>query len=445
MLTDLYELTMAASYFAEGLVGQNDQATFSAFIRKYPANRGYFVSAGLDDALGYLEEFAFSEDDLAYLTTTGLFHEDFLAYLAGLRFTGDVRAVPEGRLFFANEPVLEVTAPLIEAQIVETCLLNILHLHTLIATKAARCVWAAGGRRLVDFALRRTHGADAGMAVARACYLVGFEATSNVLAGAVSGIPITGTMAHSYIQVFPHEIDAFRAFARRYPHRSVFLIDTYDTLEGARRAARVAHELRQAGHRLLAVRLDSGDMIDLSRQVRAILDAEGLMEVQILASGGFDEFAIADAVAAGAPIDAFGVGTRMGVSWDAPATDIAYKLVDYQGRAVVKLSPGKQTLPGPKQVWRIRVDGRLDHDVLGLRDEPSALRDGEPLLQPVMRRGQRLGPPTSLADARARFRAEFSELDARHRRLIDPAPYPVCKSAALEALAAQMDEAGALG
>ena len=343
LLTDLYELTMAQSYFQHGMFAP---ATFSLFIREYPPNRSYFVAAGLEDVLTYLEEWRFPEESIDYLRSSGIFSADFLDYLSGLRFTGEVRAIPEGRLFFADEPILEVTGPVVEAQIVETFIINQVNLQSIIATKAARCVRAARGKSLVDFSLRRTQGIDAGMKVARASYLVGFQATSNVMAGKVYGIPISGTMAHSFVTSYGHELDAFRAFAESFPERSTLLIDTYDTVAGARKAVVVGKEMEALGQRLRGVRLDSGDLVSLSREVRSILDQAGLHYVSIVASGGLDEFDVEDMTSQDAPIDSFGVGTKMGVSSDAPWSDMAYKLVKYDGRPVLKLSTGKISLPG---------------------------------------------------------------------------------------------------
>jgi|SRR5579875_887220 len=428
LLLDLYELTMAQSYFDQGMTAP---ATFSLFARHLPARWGFLLAAGLDDALAYLERLRFREADLAYLESTRLFTSAFLDWLRGFRFTGTVRALPEGTVCFPQEPLLEVTAPLIEAQLVETALLNQLHFQTLIASKAARCVLAAQGRRLVDFGLRRTHGIDAGLKAARSAYLAGFVATSNVLAGQLYGIPIAGTMAHSYVQTFPDEETAFRAYARSFPEGSVFLIDTYEPLAGARHAARVGQELAAAGHTLRGVRLDSGDLIELSFAVREILDAAGLRTTTIFASGNVDEHLIAAAVARGAPIDAFGVGTRMGVSADAPYLDMAYKLVAYEGRPVLKLSAAKATWPGAKQVWRRRAADALA-DTVALADEaPPA--DAEPLLVVAMEEGQRrLHEP--LATARARAGQELAALPAALRRIDAPQPPRVAFSAALVAL-----------
>jgi nicotinate phosphoribosyltransferase len=411
LLLDLYELTMAQSYFDQGMEAS---ATFSLFARHLPAGWGYFLAAGLDDVLAYLESLTFGDEEIAYLRTTRLFSEAFLGHLHQLRFTGSVRALPEGTICFPNEPLLEVTAPITEAQLVETVVVNQVHLQTLIASKAARCVEAAQGRRLIDFGLRRTHGTDAGLKAARCAYLAGFDGTSNVLAGQRYGIPIAGTMAHSYVQAFPDEKTAFRAFARSYPDATTLLIDTYDTLEGARRAALVGQELAAGGHRLRGVRLDSGDLIELSFGVREILDAGRLQETTIFASGNVDEHLIAQAVAAGAPIDAFGVGTRMGVSADAPYLDMAYKLVVYDGRPVLKLSVGKATWPGAKQVWRRETDeGIEDWLTLATEGGPKGTR---PLLLSVMDRGQRL-QREPLEVARVQARGARTALPSSYRQL----------------------------
>lgn len=432
LLVDLYELTMGQSYFDEGVHGR--PAVFSAYVRHLPPGWGYLVSSGLDDVLRVLESFSFTDSDLAYLQSTGLFTEAYLDHLAGLRFEGEVRAMPEGTPFFPDEPLLELRAPLLPAQLVETIVLNELHFQSLIAAKAARCVDAAGGRTLVDFSLRRTHRGDAGLRVARASFLAGFDSTSNVLAGKEYGIPIAGTMAHSYVQAFEHEVDAFRAYAAAYPDRSILLVDTYDTLEGVRRAAAVGRELAGRGHRLTGVRLDSGDLLALSRAARAILDEAGLSGVTVFASGGLDERAVEALLAAGAPIDGFGIGSALGTSADAPSLDMAYKLVEIGGRATMKLSAEKATLPGAKQVWRVTLGGRFAYDVLTTASG-AAPPGGEPLLELVMAGGRRLAE-RSLAEARSRFSAQRSRLGEEHRR-VDAEPYEVRIS---DALLAARDE-----
>jgi nicotinate phosphoribosyltransferase len=430
LLVDLYQLTMGESYVAEGIAER--EATFSLFFRTLPDGWGYALAAGLESALRYLEELRFGEDDLAYLGETGLFGERFLERLRSFRFSGAVRAVPEGTAVFPVEPLLELTAPLVEAQVVETMVLNEIHLQTLVASKAARSVEAAGGRLLVDFALRRAHGGEAGLKVARASHLAGFDSTSNVLAGRLHGIPIAGTMAHSYVESFDDELEAFRAFARSYPDDSVLLVDTYDTLEGTRRAAVVGRELAARGHRLRGVRLDSGDLVELSRGVRAILDEAGLEDAMVFASGGLDEYEIARLLDAGAPIGGFGVGTKMGVSADAPFLDMAYKLVELDGRPVLKLSPGKATLPGPKQVLRAREDGLARYDVLGPAAGAGDDEGGAPLLLEVMREGRTIWSE-SLAEVRARARSERESLPPEVRAL-EAASYEVRVDPALAAL-----------
>jgi len=436
LFTDLYELTMAQAYFSQGMFAP---ATFSLSIRSYPPSRAYFVAAGLEDVLDYLANLRFSSAGLDYLRSTSIFTEDFLDYLGGLRFTGSVRAIPEGRLFFTDEPPIEVTAPVIEAQLAETFVINQINLQTILATKASRCVWAARGRILTDFASRRAQGVDAALKMARSSYIAGFQSTSNVLAAQRYGIPPAGTMAHSFISCFTSETGAFRAYASAFPDRAIFLLDTYDTIEGAWKAVAVAKEMEAAGHRLLAVRLDSGDFHSLSRNVRKILDGAGLDYVRVLASGGLDEYELDTLLRAGAPIDMFGVGTKAGVSADAPWSDMAYKLVSYDERPVMKLSPDKVSLPGAKQVFRFRDSaGQFSQDIIGLRDE--SIPGGTPLLTQVMAGGRRTGPDPAIAEIRDRFADDFRGLDDRFKELDEPPHYPVAISPGLERLAAQVRE-----
>lgn len=421
LLTDLYQLTMAQSYFQSR---KTEPATFSLFIRNYPLNRGCFVSAGLEDVLDFLAEFAFDAAAIDYLHSRRLFADEFLDFLKGLRFTGEVWAIPEGRLFFREEPILEITAPIVEAQIVETFIINQINLQTLIATKAARCVHAAEGRAVVDFSLRRTHGIDAGLKVARSSYLAGFSATSNVLAGQRYGIPIVGTMAHSFVLSFEREIDAFRSFVSSFPDHSTLLVDTYDTLSGTRNAIEVSREMASKGGRLSGVRIDSGDLAFLAREVRRLLDAEGLSDVKIIGSGGLDEYDLAALSEAKVPYDSYGVGTKMGVSADAPWFDMAYKLVEYNGRPVLKLSTGKATVPGGKQVFRFVDDrGRLEKDLIGLRGEK--LSGSEALLHKVMARGRPAESHPTLREIRQRFLEEFSRLDEKIKAIRNPVLHPV--------------------
>ena len=430
LFTDLYELTMAASYFAHGV---SDTATFSLFIRDVYATRNYFVAAGLEQVLDELAAFQFSDPDISYLKSTGRFSEHFLDCLRQLRFTGNVYAMPEGTVFFANEPVMEVTAPIVEAQLIETFVLNTVGFQTMIASKAARCFHTADGRPLIDFSLRRTQGQDAGIKVARSTFIAGFAATSNVLAGKMFGIPISGTMAHSYVSAFDDERDAFFAYADTFPDHSIFLIDTYDSVEGARHAAAVAKEMKKKGHALLGVRLDSGDMASLSQQVRKVLDDAGLYDVKIFASSGFDEFKIAKVVSEGAAIDAFGVGTKVGVSADAPFVDVVYKMVRFKGRDVRKLSPGKVTLAGEKQVFRKSdQNGRYLEDIIGQRDE--VMDKGKPLLEKVMENGKLLRPHPQLQILQETFKENFAALDERYKSIKDHKAYPVKLSTRLQNL-----------
>ncbi|HYB13900.1 MAG TPA: nicotinate phosphoribosyltransferase, partial [Streptosporangiaceae bacterium] len=414
LLTDLYELNMAASYLRRSMTGK---ATFSLFVRALPPGRGFLVAAGLADCLRFLEDFSFTEDDLGYLRQVEGYGEDILRAFAGLRFTGDVRAVPEGRVVFAGEPLLEVTAPVAEAQLAETVLLNHVTFQTAVAAKAARCVLAAGGAQLVDFSFRRAQGIDAAMAVARASAIAGFAATSNVAAARRYGLVAAGTMAHSFIEAFGDEQAAFTAFAEDFPGLITFLVDTYDTGRGVRNVIEVTRRLRLPGP--VGVRLDSGDLAALARMARAMLDEAGLADARIFASGSLDEYAIAALAAAGAPIDAYGVGTKMGVSADAPYLDSAYKLAAYDGRPVMKLSAGKTSPPGAKQVYR-----GPDGDVLALREEPPP-PGHQPLLVPVMREGRPVGAQEPLAAARQRCRADLAWLPSAARALQDPVPVPV--------------------
>jgi nicotinate phosphoribosyltransferase len=439
LLVDLYELTMLEAYLAEGLRGE---AVFSLFTRRLPPGRNYLVAAGLEDVLSILERLTFTDEDLAYLRSLGMFSDRVLNWLADFRFTGDVHAVAEGTPVFGGEPLVEVTAPLPEAQLVETAVLNQVHFQTVAASKAARVVDAAQGRTVVDFGVRRMPGAEAGARIARAQFVAGVTATSDVLAGQRDGIPVAGTMAHSYVQAHSSQIDAFRAFVRVYPEATL-LVDTYDTLGGVRDVVRLARELGPA-FRVRAVRLDSGDLLELSRGARRILDDAGLTAVSIFASGGLDEDRITRLVASGAPITGFGVGTAMGISEDAPSLDMAYKLVAYGGRDRMKLSPGKALLPGRKQVFRREDDGCAIGDVIAGADEHCA---GRPLLSLVMRRGSRTSPRPSLEASRALAREERRRLPPRIVALAaaDP-PYPVDVSGGLAArrdvLAAQLAAAG---
>ncbi|MCC6382620.1 MAG: nicotinate phosphoribosyltransferase [Dehalococcoidia bacterium] len=433
LLTDLYELTMAASYHRHGM---NETATFDLFVRSLPERRSFLVACGLEDALSYLETFRFDEAATAYLRSLELFGDDFLEYLLGMRFTGEVWAMAEGETAFAGEPLLRVTAPRIEAQLVETFLLNCVSFQTLIASKAARVTLACQGRPYADFSARRDHGADAALRAARAAYVGGAASTSNVLAGAVYGIPVSGTMAHSYVQSFAREEDAFRTYAEDFPGRTTLLIDTYDTVRGARRAVAAASRLSTSGGAIQAVRLDSGDLVGLALKVRAVLDEAGLQIVSIFASGDLDEYRISDILAAGAPVDAFGVGTQLGTSADAPALSAVYKLVQDERGPRIKLSTGKVTLPGVKQVYRAS-DGACDtHDTVALVGEEGI--EGRPLLTQVMSGGRRTRPAPPLDDLRTRRETAVARLPGRLQLLhAQVLPYEVRWSPGLQALLAE--------
>ena len=420
LLTDLYQLTMLQAYYDRGMM---EEASFEFFVRKLPEHRNYLVAAGLQQVIDYLLEFRFKPEETEYLSTTGHFSDDFLYYLESLRFEGDVWAMPEGTVFFTDEPVVRVTASLPQAQILETRVINLLQFQTLIASKAARVKGEAPEALLVDFGLRRAHGAEAGLFAARASYIAGFSGTSTVLAGKEFGIPIFGTMAHSYIQAHDNEVDAFRTFARSHPDNVVLLIDTYDTEDGARKVIEVAEELADSGISIKAVRIDSGDLGSLSRKVRKILDEGGLQDVGIFASGGLDEYAIRDFVQSGTPITGFGVGTSMDVSEDAPYLNCAYKLVEYAGEGRRKRSEGKATWPGRKQVFRRRDDSVMSGDRICLVGEEC---EGDPLLEPVMNGGSPLNEIAPVDVIRERVREQLDALPEMIRSL-EPAsrPYPV--------------------
>jgi len=426
LFVDLYELTMAQGYVA---MDMHEQATFSLFVRRLPGRRNYLLACGLDDVLHYLENLRFEADSLQHLSSLGHFDERFLAWLSDFRFSGDVRAVPEGTPIFANEPILEVTAPIAEAQLAETFVMNQIHLQTTLASKASRVVTAAAGRSVVDFGPRRMHGTDAAIKAARAFHVAGVDATSNVFASKIYGVAASGTMAHSFVQAAESELDAFRAFARLYP-QTVLLVDTYDTRRGVERVCELAREMGD-DFKVRAIRLDSGDLTKLAFEARQLLDDAGLQDVGIFASSSLDEDAIDAIVRANAPIDGFGVGTKMGVSEDAPSLDIAYKLSEYAGEGRLKTSTGKPILPGPKQVFRHSRDGAAIGDTIAQADEDI---DGEPLLTLVMADGQRLGKwGAPLEAARDHAKAEIGRLPPAVRAL-EPArePYPVTVSTALE-------------
>jgi len=456
LLTDLYQLTMMQAYQASNM---DETASFEFFFRRLPPNRSFLLSAGLEPLLEWLEKLAFTEEEIDWLRSLNRFEPQFLDGLQRLRFLGEVSAVPEGTVLFANEPMVRVTAPIMQAQLIETRLINLLHYQTLVATKAARCVLAAQRVPVVDFGLRRAHGAEAGLLAARAAWIAGFSATSNVLAGLQFGIPLAGTMAHAYVQAHEAEALAFESFARANPNYALMLIDTYDTEQGAHRAVAVAQALAHQGIKLQGVRIDSGDLAPLSRRVRKILDDAGLTEARILVSGNLDEWQIAALNAVGAPIDTYCVGTALTTSMDVPALDCACKLVEYAGRPRSKRSIGKQTLPGCKQVWR-RLDAHacIAEDLISLSHEACELRSagGDPrqlslrgfsasagkpraLLQVVMREGRRLRPAPTLAQLRDYAASELASLPAASRDLDGSTPPPVRLSKGLQAVIKPFD------
>ncbi|MDP9386823.1 MAG: nicotinate phosphoribosyltransferase [Actinomycetota bacterium] len=437
LLVDLYELAMVDVYRREGMAGR--PATFSLFVRGLPAQRSCLVAAGLDDALAWLEALRFGPTELAALERLGLFGTDFLDWLGQLRFTGSVRAVPEGTVVFAGEPILEVDAPIGEAQLAETFLLNQITLQTILATKAARCRHAAGGRAVVDFALRRAQGIDAGMKLARMCRLVGLAGTSNVAGADRYGVAATGTMAHSFVQAYADEAEALRAYASAFGDATVLLVDTYDTERGIDRAIDVARELRERGVEIRGIRLDSGDLAALAHRARRRLDDAGFRAVGVFVSGGLDEYRIHELVhGERAPIDGFGVGSALGASTDAPTLDTVYKLVAYDGRPVRKTSTGKRTWPGAKQVWRAPD---WSDDTLALVDEAPPSPGHRPLLTEVLRHGRRSAAGRrTLADANQHFEHQWSALPDALKALTGAAAHPVTVSPGLRRLAAQLDE-----
>lgn len=434
LLTDFYQLTMLQAYFDRGM---NDTATFEFFVRKLPAQRNFLMAAGLEQVIDYLAGLRFLPEEIDWLAATNRFKPEFLRSLADLKFTGDVWAMPEGTVFFSDEPILRITAPIREAQLVESRVINLLHYETLVASKAARCVVAAPGKLLVDFGMRRAHAAEAALLSARASYLAGFSGTATVLAGMRFGIPVYGTMAHSYVQAHDDEAQAFEDFARSQPGNSTLLIDTYDTEGAAHKVVKLAAKLADSDIRIQAVRIDSGDLGEHARRVRRILDAGGLAGVTIFASGNLDEYKLRELLASGAPIDGFGVGTRMNTSADAPYLDCAYKLTEYAGLARRKRSEGKATWPGRKQVYR-RVDssGEWAGDLLTLQGDEAP---GTALLEPVVLAGQRRFAAPSLQASRDHARRQLAALPERLRTLDPAEPRPAEVSAALEALAQEVD------
>jgi len=434
LLTDLYQLTMLQGYFHQRM---EETAVFEFFIRRLPPERNFFLAAGLEQVIDFLEDLAFTADELDWLSKTGRFRQEFVDYLAKLRFTGDVHAMPEGTVFFPHEPMLRVTAPLPEAQLVESRLINLLQFQTLIASKAARCVLAAPEKLLVDFGMRRAHGAEAGLLAARASYLAGFAGSATVLAGMTFDVPIFGTMAHSFIQAHDDEMQTFEQFAHANPDNVVLLLDTYDTEAAAKKTVALAPRLKQRGITIKGVRIDSGDLAEHARKVRRILDEGGLGQATIFASGNLDERTVRTLVESEAPIDGFGIGSRLDTSADAPYLDCVYKLQEYAGRPRRKRSEGKSTWPGRKQVFRFHDAEEMQRDVVTLEDDPLV---AEPLLVPVMHGGQRLESPEKLSDVRKRTKGNLARLPRRLRSLEPASPaYPVEISPSLRRLAETVD------
>lgn len=444
LLTDLYELTMAQSYF---VYRQDTLATFDLFVRNLPPCRAYLIACGLEDILHYLKELRFSREDREYLNKQNIFSEDFLKYLGDFRFNADVWAMPEGTVFFANEPLIRVTGSIIEAQIIESFLLNTINLQTMIASKASRVVSQARGRALFDFALRRTHGNDAAIKVARSAYISGFDGTSNVLAGKTYKIPVTGTMAHSFVMSFRNEMDSFLAYSNTFPEKTILLVDTYDTKKGIENAVTIGLYLKEKNYRLKAIRLDSGDMVKMSRLARNMLDRAGLRYVKVFASGNLDEFKIRELLKRGACIDAFGVGTNMGTSIDAPSLDVIYKISEVTNEngaflPTMKLSKDKVTFPGRKQVFRFKdKKGRYIKDVLGLEEEKLP---GRPLLRKVMHKGRIIYKAPSLDGIRKSVRDSLSRFKKQLKDVFAGYKYPVVISPKLNrlrlALARQLEK-----
>ena len=435
LLTDLYQLTMLQAYVEHGM---EQTAVFEFFVRKLPPNRGFLMAAGLAQVLDYLDSLRLEPWELDWLARSGRFSKEFVDYLDRFRFTGDVHAMAEGTIVFPNEPLVQVIAPLPQAQFIETRLINLLHFQTVIASKAARLVLLAPNAPLIDFGLRRAHGAEAGILAARAAYVAGFAGTATVLAGALFDIPVYGTMAHAFIQAHADESDAFEHFAASHPGNVILLIDTYDTETAAHKIVDLAPRLTQRGITIQGVRLDSGDLADHARKVRHILDHGGLKQVQIIASGNIDESTLERLIASHAPIDSFAIGTHLTVSPDAPYLDCAYKIQEYAGKARRKRSEGKATWPGRKQVYRsYDSGGRIDHDVLTLAVDR---QDGRPLLQPVMRAGKRVAPDLPLTAVREHAAEQLSCVPVHLRQLKNTPPVRVLVSAALRTLTDSLDQ-----
>lgn len=435
LLADLYQFTMLQTYLEQDM---QQTAVFELFVRKLPPGRNFLVAAGLEQALEFLENLQFSVEELDWLATR--FPPQMIDYLERFRFAGDVHAMPEGTIFFPDEPMLRITAPMPQAQLVESRLINLMHFETLIASKAARSVLVAPDKLLLDFGMRRAHGAEAGLLAARASYLAGFSGTATVLAGTLYDIPVFGTMAHSFIQAHGDESEAFEHFARSHPDNTILLIDTYDTEIAAHKAVALANKLKMDHINIQGVRLDSGDLAAHAKNVRQILDDGGLHGATIFVSGNLDEYKLQALLAASAPIDGFGIGTALDISIDAPALDCAYKLQEFAGKPRRKRSEGKATWPGRKQVYRLFTDdGYIGGDTVALEDNDPQL--GTPLIRPFMHAGKRLQPKPSLHELRQQTLVNYDGLPSAMITLETANAYPVTISEALKALARQLDQA----
>ncbi len=436
LLTDLYQLTMLQGYFDQGM---KERAVFEFFVRDLE-KRNFLVSAGLEQVILFLEELRFSDEDIDWLKDMGIFKDEFLDYLKGFRFEGDVYAMPEGTIFFQNEPIVQISAPIDQAQFVETRIINLLHYQTLVASKAIRMHFAAPGKQFIDFGLRRAHGSEAGLLAARASYIAGFDGTSTVLAAKEFGIPVFGTMAHSFVQAHDDEIEAFLHFAESMPSNVILLIDTYDTLRAINKVVNIAPLLKEKGISIKGVRLDSGDLVALSKEVRRILDENGLRDIRIITSGSLDEYALKAFHDSDAPIDSFGIGTMMVTSSDMPYLNCAYKLMEYKGIPRKKRSEGKETWPGQKQVYRYYGKGKeaevMSHDIIGLKDEAM---DGRPLLSQYMKSGKRVQELPSIHEIREYVIEQIRELPDYLKEIRKTKTYPVVISDKLKEYSKKLD------
>lgn len=431
LLTDLYQLTMMQAYYDKGM---HEEAVFEFFFRDFPDSRRFLIACGLQQALEYLENIRFNDEEIDYLRQDGRFHDTFLNQLRDFTFTGDIHAMAEGTIFFPHEPILRVTAPLPQAQLVETRLINILQFQTMIASKAARMTRLLPDKILVDYGLRRSHGAEAGVMAARGAYCGGFAGTATVLAGKLFDIPTYGTMAHSFIQAHDSEDEAFYDFATSHPENCVLLLDTYDTERAVRKVVKLSRKLQQQGIAIRGVRLDSGDMVQLSKKVRTVLDENGLQDILIFASGDMDEYSLQKFADNKAPVDGFGIGSKLTTSADHPYFNCAYKLVEFKGRGRRKLAEHKSTWPGRKQVFRsFSKSSAFAGDILGLADEQ---RDSTPLIHHYMRSGKTISPLPPLEEAKAFAMEQLQQLPAA---IDSPAyRYPVVPSESLKKYAGQV-------